>query len=210
MVLLDLVYPASCIISANSIGFENQNPSASTNVRILGKYASYTALACPINGNLVNTCYDLSDGCKFKLMGSSITTSNIGILVENIGDGPNIQIAGVVVYASATYDLNIEHPSVTGVVNAVLTQSKVSVTSSANISLSYQDPKDSGLNIVGMLSVGPSNSQLCNVQPMLYQSTSLGLISGGTISNVTGLTINVLAGTGYCTDPSDNLIYLSW
>ena len=185
------------------IGVLNQSATpGSIDMYASGPYASLGLTGSSFQGNLTNTVLEASDGARIKLVGMHSSQANIGINVLNVGAAPNIQIAATIVVETTSMDMNIYHPGTTGVIDAVIAKDKTFIDPSAPLSISYVDPIDPGLIVVGTFQLGPTNTSVVDIQPLIYRSSPLGAIEGGQLTIDTGLSVNVSGGFGYLEENS--------
>jgi hypothetical protein len=162
-----------------------------------GPYADLVMSAVNIIGNgQCNGCY-LTDGANMFLSTINMLYCYDGMLVDNVGSGPGLQVTNVLVDYATNLDLNILHPQCTGVVDAVLTRTKVYVDPNCTISLEYLDPTVNGSTTIGNFYLGPSNPSSVEVRDILYRTSPMGVFDGGLLTVGSGLSVNVSAGSGY-------------
>jgi hypothetical protein len=152
----------------------------------------------------------LNNGGLARLLSCTFRGYATAIYAENVGVAPVLSAYNVGLETN-TIDINIDHPGTTGTFLGMATASKVFSTSS-NISMTYLDPTpgaSQGTNIVGRFNLGSTQTLLTDVTDLIVETPPMGLLSGGIVTNGTGLTLNVSAGFGYVRK-SGAVTRLSW
>lgn len=155
---------------------------------------------------------DISDGALFGLNSSSLQGFATGILVENLGAAPVLNIMSVS-GAYNTNDINIAHPGAIGTVNGVFAQNRVLIDPAAQISLFLTDSAEAGTVTIGSQYVGDTLSVVTDISELIEQGSNLGVIYGGDLTAGAGLSVDVSGGSGYLMlglYPDDNLFYVVW
>ena len=197
-------------LSIQGLQFLSSAPSTSSNVRIFGPFASLV-----VNGSSfqnfagASVGFNMSDGASVEMSGTRITGASTAIRVENTGDAPFLQVGWTIVNNSSLWDLNIEHPGTFGSVAATMARSKVSVNPASPISIMYQDNEVNGLTTTGPFHLGPSNDNATDVQPLIYRGATIGVMSGGSVTDAGGLDVQVTGGFGYV-ENGDQLLLVTW
>ena len=122
----------------------------------------------------------------------------------DIGSAPTFECVGVVIKdsnGSVSKDLYIEHPDTNGLFQGIADHSKIS-NLSPNVSWSFLDGTDGEFDITKKISVtffeeGNPGGIHTDLSSIIFDGSPMGVISGSTISHVSGLVINILDGTGY-------------
>jgi len=167
-----------------------------------------------ISGSLTGTVgFDIYDGAEVTITGCDIREFNTGIIVENIGDPPNITFSAIEVHDAGTYSINIEHPGTFGVISAIAEKSKIFIDPASTVSVEYLDPVVNGKVIVGDLFIGHNNAKIAEVSELIKDTPPMGVIYGGEITINSGLIVDVSGGYGYLTigsEPTDILKKYTW
>lgn len=171
--------------SANIFLFEGPNA-----ITIISS-ASCEASGQPVTGVVVR------DGANVIMSSVGFSFGARGLEVQNVGAAPNVQITNLVCNGNSTMDLDILHPGTTGVFEGVVQRSKSFVDPSSTISIQYLDPVVNGSTIPGQLFIGGNHSTSVESSDLILAGGTMGLTYGGTITVVSGLQINVAAGSGY-------------
>ncbi|RYD62965.1 MAG: hypothetical protein EOP83_13275, partial [Verrucomicrobiaceae bacterium] len=136
------------------------------------------------------------NGGRARMVGVSMLGFNKGIWAENAGAAPDINCEGVNLQNNVL-DLVIDHPGTTGHYSGSAARAKTTIDPACPITVQYLDPESTGVTLVGPLYVGPTNSQTVNVTDLITQGSTMGLIDGGGLTNLGGLTVGVAGGYGY-------------
>lgn len=159
------------------------------------------------------TGFNIENGAKLIMQSTTISGFDEGIKVSNVGSAPNINIQGVNIDNSVSYDLNIEHPSTFGSVNGSLDRLKTFIDPSSAITYFTTDAVNSSVTTVGGFYIGDTYPQLADISNLLIFGPTMGVINGGILSIGDTLTVNITAGIGYLiagTSPDNYLIKVEW
>jgi hypothetical protein len=158
----------------------------------------------------------LTDGGEFvSQSGSEFDGFNRGLFVENAGAASTVRTTTVMFRNSVTWDIRIEHPGATGAMLAAADlDARVFVDPSAPIKLFLTDPDPghtTGTLVKGDFRQADRFDRTVNLSKVVREGTALGLSSGGSISVVSGLQVNVAAGDGFLNDPAEGFLKeVSW
>ena len=204
---------APMVVAVRTCGFVLPTAGGtSTHCFLTGSFIVANFLSTALEGPASatgNTGFNISDGVQVKLIGSYIINSQNGIVIPNVGAAPNIQISSVVITNSGQLDVNVLHPGTSGVIQAVFAQDKAFIDPASPLAVTYEDPIDPGLVVVGKFNLGPTNAEVTDVQPLINNSSMVGALTGGSISG-TGSTLTVDPGAGYLITTNDVLHYTQW
>jgi hypothetical protein len=152
------------------------------------------------NATSSGTVFSIQDGALLRCLSSSISGFDKALYVPNVGSAPTINFNFVQIENSATYDVLVENPGTTGSISGNFDRLKTSING-APVSLFYNDPVNGGVNIIGALNIGESESDITDVTDLIQLSSPIGVLEGGiTTSTVTPLQVSVTAGKGYLPD----------
>jgi hypothetical protein len=159
---------------------------------------------------LVGAGIYIQDGAKVSAeSGITVQGFDRNVVFANIGAAPICNLASTLLLESATIDLLIDHPGTTGFFSGIADPAKVSVDSSAEVSLLFNHhdgPGTLGVSIIGDLNLGRTNSTKTDVTDLIQQTPPMGLLSGGNVTTtINPLEISVTAGYGYVRDIATNL-----
>lgn len=192
----------NCTITGNSAG--------TYGMHVLGANATVYMNTCTINSLTSGTAVYIENGSAVTVTACVISDCANGLVVGAAGTAPVLTVGQLTITGSTTYDVNIEHPSATGVINGTFRRAYTYFNPSASVSMSYLDPETAGTVVIGSVYMGSTNAQACDVVPLITTTGSMGLNSGGAITvTSTGLSITVGSGSGYV-QISDVLYKLSW
>jgi hypothetical protein len=151
----------------------------------------------------------ISDGSTVLIGGCHILNATLdGLIVHPDGDGPMVQCTGCIFYNNGSNDVHIQHPQTNGCLAMITAQSsKVNIVDECPITVSFVDPAENGVTILGDVNIGRSIDSKMNIYPLLTTQT-VGVIDGGSIDFSSGMSININRGNGYVY--SDELKYVAW
>lgn len=152
------------------------------------------------------------EGGKIEAISCSLQGMFIAIHSSNVGAAPTFQ-CGSIVASECTTDINITHPGTLGFIQGAFDNDKVNVDVSSPIALSYVDAigGDKGSVTLGDILQGSRHDRLINVSKLIRDGSTMGLSSGGVISDGGGLNVNVTAGSGFLVDPTGQFVKeVSW
>ncbi|MEX0930734.1 MAG: hypothetical protein WDZ68_00395, partial [Candidatus Paceibacterota bacterium] len=157
----------------------------------LGRPASAGGLT-PVTG------FVAEDGCNVTLGLGLIKDFDINLHIANVGAGPDITILSGRYVGSITRDIFIEHPGTTGSMMTNTQRINTFVNSSADVSIFYLDPIDSGIVSVGSFFLGTDHDKITDVNDLITAGPMMGLMTGGEITEGAGaFDVDVSAGFGY-------------
>ena len=152
----------------------------------------------------------VQDGAQVDIKAGHIFGWNIGSHAGADGTAPSIDHLSVALYNNTTWDLYSESAGFIGTLVGTARKSKVNIDISPNYTLSYSDPVDSNVIQTGRFFMGSDPTKLTDVTDLITTTPPMGLLSGGAISVVSGLTVNISTGTGYLQNSSGVVTELSW
>jgi hypothetical protein len=158
------------------------------------------------NGATGSTNYEISDYASLNT--TTTTAEGWGYCLRNlnIGGPCRFDIDSLSVVDSINYDVYIEHSGTFGTFNGSSTHTKIN-TVSQNIYWSFLDSVDGEFEITRKMSVTFEDGTHTDASTLIFEGSTMGLIDGGVITVVSGLTINVSSGFGYLEKTSANEIY---
>lgn len=159
-------------------------------------------------------CVHLADGAKLRALSLNIKQFGKGIYIENTGAASIVDAVGVLCEDN-TVDIQVDHPGADGTFNGSADHNKIIVNPSSSFSVVIScnaSPNDgTGQVIVGTVLQGDRYDRLANLSKLARESTTLGVISGGTIQNPVSLNVDITAGTGFLIDPTNIFVKeISW
>ena len=146
---------------------------------------------------LGSTFLIIENGAKCRLNAVNYTAWDYGIFNPTTGlDAPS-NIIGVGISCQNTNNhVFIQHPDTIGNLNGSFEKSKVT-TLSDGVSIAYSDSVIGDFTISGGLNITYSPTVTTDVSTLIAQASTMGVITGGVISNGGGLTVSVAEGYGY-------------
>jgi len=136
----------------------------------------------------------LFNGADVTVVGSNFINMDKCIWVENSGIASNIAITGVHT-DSNNNDIVIQQTTATGSIEGSF-EAANSIINSSLVSVFFTDPTD-GITFTGDLAFGPDFNSRTDVTDLILQGPTMGLYSGGDLSNGGGFVVDVASGTGY-------------
>lgn len=147
----------------------------------------------------------VQDGAEVKITGVHFDNWHNGIHIGNIGTSSKVVCTGVQTDNSSNYDLLAEHPSSNGGYLGSLDMSKVSIDSNVtDFNICIQNSVDGSLNISNKLNIRFADSTITDISTLVFESSTMGLMSGGILSDGGLLSVDVSAGFGYLEIFPDN------
>jgi hypothetical protein len=123
----------------------------------------------------------------------------------NIGGPSTFDIDGVSIVDSIHYDLLVDHPGTQGTLQGSLSHQKI-FNVSENVFWSFLDHTNGELEITRKLSVTFKDGTHTDLSTLLFEGNTMGVLNGGVITIVSGLTISISEGFGYLESILDNSI----
>lgn len=154
------------------------------------------------------------DGAEFSAQaGGEISGFDKNIFVENVGAAPVIRTTTFTLLDGVDKDIDIEHPDTEGSAIFKANLDKVTVNDDAPIKilLNPTDPADpTGLFIRGDFQQADTFSHRINLSKLSRGTATMGLYSGGMLSDAGGLNVNVGSGNGFLLDSDGVVREVSW
>jgi hypothetical protein len=147
----------------------------------------------------------LSDSAVFEGTGLDIQDWNNAIYVPNTGLGPRFRIVGSMIHGSVNNDFLIQNTLTQGRFQGIADHNKIT-NNSEDFYWNFLDDTDGENDVTRKLSVTFADGTHTDASTLIFQGSPMGLLSGGTITIVSGRTINTSAGYGYLAGQTDNSI----
>ena len=141
----------------------------------------------------------IENGAKCRLNAVNFTYWDKGIWVPNLGIVGELgsKLIGVAVSCQNTNNqIVLEHPDTTGSLSGSFDSTSI-ITESPNCSIVIQDTTSGDFTITGGLNIRYSPDVVTDVSTLIAQSSTMGIISGGYITDNTfgtGLTLSISEG----------------
>jgi len=149
----------------------------------------------------------LQSGAQIMGTGVLLLQMKNGITVPDVGDSPFLDV-DIMTASSSTMCVNILHPLARGNLKGNTKMSKTYMVDT-NVSLALNmydnDVNASRFMANSVLCGGTSFSSKVDIIKYAYNQ-DVGLMTGGLISVVSGITIHITAGTGYVSTQGDTLV----
>lgn len=169
---------------------------------------------CTIVGDGTGCAIKVADGADCHVIGSTVKDFDKGLHVLNEGVvGPEVEIVGSLIYDNITYDIQVEHLSTAGSINAVADREKVSIVAGCTVGLSINDSDDGSLTVTGKYFQGETFDVTTDVTETITKEPTLGVTQGGAIIDLGGQNVKVEAGKGYLqigVAPNETIKYVEW
>jgi len=204
---------------ANRIQLENfysypSNGTSPTHIYSTGQTSELIINSAGLFGGAGNLGVNIGDGCIASISDTFIKdftgAGAIGLVSANTGLGPILDISGVSL-SNNTKDISIDNPNTDGSLNVVADKTKVTINTSTSMTIFISDSLVGGITTLGELNYSETNfSNIVNIAPLIISNATMGVFSGGTLTDGGGLVLNVAAIKGYTstgTSPNDIIKY---
>ena len=187
------------------------NPTIANSVQGSGATLSVFVGDGISNGVAGSTNYEILDYASLNTTTTTAEGWDYCLRNPNIGGPVRFDIDSLSVVDSLTYDISIEHPDTFGTFNGSSTHTKIH-TLSPNIYWSFLDSNDGEFEITRKMSVTFQDGTHTDASTLIFEGSTMGLIDGGVITHVSGLTFQVSSGFGYLEKTTANEVYvrLDW
>jgi hypothetical protein len=164
-------------------------------------------VAATIAAGSVDTGVRVLNGGEVQAQGISFPTAAKGIVAENTGAAPIVRCATITTFGA----IEIDHPGTTGFITGAFDREVVTVDPASSIGLQHSQTTVKGFTVVGELFQADRQDRAMNLSKLVREASTLGLTSGGELTPGAGLTLNIAAGSGFLSDPTDDFIKeVSW
>ena len=199
------------VASANLENYYNFPTGTGTTIanRVQGSGATLSVFVGDGVGNGVtgSTNYEVFDYASLNTTTTTADGWDYCVRNPNIGGPSRFDIDSISVVNSMTYDISIEHPSTFGTFNGSASHVKVN-TLSSDVYWAFLDIEDGEFDITRKISVTFQDGTHTDASSLIFEGSTMGLISGGTITSVSGLTVQVSTGFGYLGKTVGDGIYM--
>lgn len=149
------------------------------------------------NGISGTTSFYIKDGAELNASTITSDSCTYGIWNPNIGSSCRFDVDNAS-FVNGEWDLYIENPNTFGTFGGSSSHEKI-YTVSQDIYWSFLDIEDGELDITIKASVTFGDGTHTDFTTLLFQGSTMGLMEGGAITVVSGLTVSTAAGFGYLT-----------
>jgi hypothetical protein len=160
------------------------------------------------NGVSGSTNYQISDYASLNTISTTAYNWGYGVRVLNIGGPSRFDIDSYSVVDSLVYDLSVEHAGTFGTFGGGSATHTKLYNLSDTVYWAFLDTKDGEFEITRKISVTFKDNTHTDASTLIFKGSTMGLMSGGIISNVSGLTVNVASGFGYLQKTVGTEIYM--
>lgn len=147
-----------------------------------------------------STAFYIQDGSVLNLASVDINNWEYGIRNPNIGTGVTFEVVGTI-WTDCTNDISVENVTSSGNFQGIASHSKL-FTASQDIYWVFLDPQDGELDITRKGSVTFADGTHTDFTTLLFEGMTMGVLEGGTITEISGFTINTQTGYGYLESPT--------
>ena len=157
------------------------------------------------NGVTGSINYELSDYASLNTISTTADNWEYGVRVLNVGGPSRFDIDSYSIVNSILYDLSVEHPNTFGTFGGgSASHSKINNLSN-DVYWAFLDVEDGEFDITRKISITFQDGTHTDTSTLIFEGSTMGLMSGGTISVVSGLTVNVSEGFGYLKKSSQEI-----
>jgi hypothetical protein len=202
----------------NSTQLENTYTYESSTGSAISLYATgltteLQLFAVKIFNNITQKAIVINNGVSIKCNGLAIQGAEVAIEIENIGSGCTISTLATSLKDNVA-DYLISHPNSTGSIFGGTSIEKTTIDPSAQIAVLLLDTSNTGIILNGdILYSKDSYASVTDISQLITNTPTMGLINGGVISAVSGLSVSISAGLGYQmngVEPNDILKRRDW
>ena len=147
----------------------------------------------------------IENGADAIISGVNLYTWDYAIRNPNNGGACTFDIDGVSILGSSTYDLSIENPNTSGTVQGSLSHQQIN-NLSQNVYWGFLDHVDGEFDVTRKISVTFKDGTHTDLSTLLFEGNTMGVLEGGVISIVSGLTFSISQGYGYLESIIDNSV----
>ena len=178
-----------------TVGYYVQGANSSLNVTVGDNF-----------GNSVtnSSCILIEDGADLNISSININGWDYGINNPNIGSPCTFDIDGISIVNSTTNDLLISQQFTTGTIQGSLSHQKIS-SNAPDVYWQFLDHDDGELDITRKISITFADGTHTDTSTLIFQSSTMGVMSGGTITSIGGLSAQTASGYGYLQNPSSEV-----
>ena len=179
----------------------------------IGNWASGANSVINILGN-ANTgfgydkAFYIENGANLTITSCDITGYEKGIVVGNVGTASRFDIDATSI-VDCKYNMYIDHPNTFGTFQGSNSHKKI-YNQSQNVYWGFLDNEDGEFDITRKISITNSDGSHVDLSTLIFEGSAMGVLSGGSISKYTGLTVSISTGYGYLETFSGNIIRIDW
>lgn len=163
--------------------------------QIKGAEAELNVHACMIDGTTTDTGFIIQDGANTDVSSTVIKNANTAISLPNIGAASTLNSNALTIEGSTT-DVNIQHPTATVTLSGTLDKSKV-INESSNFDFLYLDGASGEIELSNQINMTFTDGTHTDISTLITQASSMGIMSGGALTDGGGFVVNIASGFGY-------------
>ncbi len=178
-----------------TIAYYAQGVDASINVTVgdnIGQSATDSA------------CIVIEDGADLNISSININGWDYGIRNPNIGSGCTFDIDGISIVNSTIKDLRIDQQFTTGTIQGSLSHQKIT-NNAPGVYWQFLDHDDGELDVTRKISITFEDGTHTDTSTLIFQASTMGAMTGGTITSIGGLSAQTSSGYGYLQNPSSEI-----
>ena len=161
------------------------------------------------NGASGSTNYQIADYASLNTISTTSYNWGYSVRVLNVGGPSRFDIDSLSIVDSLIWDLSIEHPGTFGTFGGgSASHQKINSSGATNVYWAFLDIDDGEFDITRKISITFQDGTHTDTSTLIFEGSTMGLISGGTISVVSGLTVNISNGFGYLKQTTSQDIYM--
>ena len=149
----------------------------------------------------------LENGADLQAAGFDFPDWNHAIHVSDVGVPASFNIVGCMIHGSVEYDFFIEPTTAVCRFQGTAAHTKIS-NASNNFYWSFLDELDGEFDITNNLAVTFADGTHTDASTLIFEGSTMGVLTGGTITVSGSLDINVAAGKGYAEKAGATEVYV--
>jgi len=149
-----------------------------------------------LGATVANTGLQAEDNSIVRISSCSFDGFYYSLNFPNNGGYSSFDIDGISITNSAAYDLRVVHPQTRGTIQGSLSHDKIA-NASSEVYWSFLDSTDGELDITRKISITFADGTHTDTSTLIFQASTMGLISGGTLTSIGGLSAQTSSGFGY-------------
>jgi hypothetical protein len=151
-----------------------------------------------------SACFLIKDKADLNISSIDVSRWDYGIYNPNIGNPITFDIDSISIVNSVTNDLKVDQQFTTGTIQGSLSHQMISNVS-PNVYWQFLDSTDGELDITRKISITFADGTHTDTSTLIFQGSTMGLMTGGTITSIGGLSAQTASGYGYLYSPSTDV-----
>jgi hypothetical protein len=186
--------------------FQHENfytyPSTNTDINASAILSTGTNADCSIrtailDGDSNQIGIKFNNGGSIELGSLSLSGFDTAILNDNTGSGSDIKMVASS-FSNNTFDVKIDNPATTGQIFGALDKNKIVIDPTSTLSALVLNNGEAGITFNGKLFYAQTDLvDVTDISKLITNTPTMGLISGGNLSDGGGLNLNISSGIGY-------------